>query len=1475
MTLVVLMGGVLVVWRGGGWRGAVRGAWATVQGGGTTALRSSVVGPKPRSHAPQPRVVSLSTNQAPFSPGSLHLRASLSLPTARDLHLTRDSDMGTPRFVRRRSAYLSGPAPGLEPDEIAAALIEANGKAFTLAPTDIEPPNARIARDVLTKHNGMRSLTWQQQHDDLDIYGATFAMNLDRENRIINVQSRALHIPSVRSHDVVKVGEEELEGIIGEHLAPRRQDAESNEVQTSVLRSPSSIYYPLDQISVVRCWDILVEKEEKNAQHPSVPETHRLIIRADTGAVVEDISLTWTLEDVTYNVYTNDSPLPMTPGPDVPTNYTPVEVSRTNITLSAWSTNASPEGWIPDGNSPLVGNNAHVYADWDDNDAPDGPAVTGTTYRVFDHPYDHAGNPADYVDFSQVQAFYVANLFHDRMYAFGFDEAAGNFQNNNFGRGGAGGDALKIEIQNDENAGGLHGIYAFYQGWGDGTYGKVSVSTSSNPTRRDGAMDAELLLHEITHGLTTRLIGNGFGLTTTQARGLAEGWSDFLPLALLSEAGDSADGCYPFASYLQAANKYGVDRYYGIRRFPYSTDTNKAPQTLGDIDPNQMYFSPSIPRNPDFGSEDADQIHNIGEIWCLMLWECRNDLMERYGVVGNEMIMQLVVDALKLTPENPNFEEARDALLQADLVTYGGTNQIAFWRGFAKRGLGYGAVVPGAVGTAGIEESYALPFEVEPVLTEKTGDGDGYVEPGESGELVVALTSHEMGLSNVVGMLSASNSQRGTSNIQVTVSNSVLPDAGIGGVSTSAPPFEFAVSNSFAGNSNAWFMLTVESDQGVFGETLSLMIGNPYDYPPKISGVSIEPGVTNAVVSWETEIESTGTVKWGLGGTTNGHGWTSIGIDHSVTLDGLLSGSNYLCQAVAVGTNGLTNVTEEISFRTHSYVYVYADSTATQEMGTLDAPFKSLQAAANFAKLTGDAVHVAMGTYTSDQVEAVLDLDGSDWDIVIEGGYSADFTERDIECYETVIDGQRTRRGIRLDNGAALRIDGVMITRGQGEWGGGVHVRQSEFDANRCLIVDNASTNGVNNDGGGVYCTLASAVHFLQCGLVENTAGSGGGMQAVSSGTEVAIVNCELHENASQYAGGGINLSLGAEVQLVGCLVISNTAVESAGGGIVVGPFCQAEIQSCTVSGNAVSAPTEPDFDGGGGVAIAASSLGPAELALNSTVVYGNTSRYGDDVWQRPIGQQYAAIHVNNCAVGELVGTLTTSNNITSADPLFANRYTGDFHLLYSSPCIDAGSTNAGASIDMDGEARPFGLAMDIGADEFVDGDGDHMADYRETREYEGTNTTDGTEDTDGDALNTFGEYMNQTDPHDRDTDDDEMWDGWEVAHLLNVHSNDAAMNPDGDPHNNLNEFAADTDPHDSNSILRVLSLGEEWGGTRIDWRGGVDSRQWLEWNTNLMDSGGWDWIAGFPPPTPTGNAMVVFGLTNSPTFYRIRAKRE
>jgi extracellular elastinolytic metalloproteinase len=67
---------------------------------------------------------------------------------------------------------------------------------------------------------------------------------------------------------------------------------------------------------------------------------------------------------------------------------------------------------------------------------------------------------------------------------------------------------------------------------------------------------------------------------------------------------------------------------------------------------------------------------------------------------GRFYAIQLVMEGMALQPCNPNFVQARDAILDADRALSGGANACAIWSGFAKRGLGSGAVYSSSRRTA-------------------------------------------------------------------------------------------------------------------------------------------------------------------------------------------------------------------------------------------------------------------------------------------------------------------------------------------------------------------------------------------------------------------------------------------------------------------------------------------------------------------------------------------------------------------------------------------------------------------------------------------------------------------------------------------------------------------------------------------------------------------------------------------------------
>lgn len=111
----------------------------------------------------------------------------------------------------------------------------------------------------------------------------------------------------------------------------------------------------------------------------------------------------------------------------------------------------SPAGWLGSGSQSTInisGNNVRGYLDADNNNAADagGSAVTS---GVFDSVADLAAQPTAQANRNVAvqNLFYLNNRIHDILYGYGFTEAEGNFQANNFGRMGAGNDPVNAEAQ--------------------------------------------------------------------------------------------------------------------------------------------------------------------------------------------------------------------------------------------------------------------------------------------------------------------------------------------------------------------------------------------------------------------------------------------------------------------------------------------------------------------------------------------------------------------------------------------------------------------------------------------------------------------------------------------------------------------------------------------------------------------------------------------------------------------------------------------------------------------------------------------------------------------------------------------------------------------------------------------------------------------------------------------------------------------
>jgi len=179
-------------------------------------------------------------------------------------------------------------------------------------------------------------------------------------------------------------------------------------------------------------WTIKCTFDHTNVQ---IPQRHTHSVACTDNIQTKAVQRN---DGATYNVF--EFPL-----------ESPIHGNRTIATNPADAT-ASPYGWHDTNGAAGAeytitrGNNVFAYDDRANSNSA-GFSPDGGASLVFDFPYTTTTSPTDYLAFAVTNTFYASNMMHDIFYYLGFDEASGNFQVNNYGRGGSGNDEVRAEAQ--------------------------------------------------------------------------------------------------------------------------------------------------------------------------------------------------------------------------------------------------------------------------------------------------------------------------------------------------------------------------------------------------------------------------------------------------------------------------------------------------------------------------------------------------------------------------------------------------------------------------------------------------------------------------------------------------------------------------------------------------------------------------------------------------------------------------------------------------------------------------------------------------------------------------------------------------------------------------------------------------------------------------------------------------------------------
>jgi len=333
---------------------------------------------------------------------------------------------------------------------LAAAEAHLSQNARALGLTDVDLASRIVTDAMTTKHNGVTSIHYRQHLEGIGVGNGTLNVNVLPDGSILSLGSRFVAdlAGKTRSRSPASGADVAIQSAAAalglEPSGSLREIQRGSGPTRKALWSDAGIslddipvklaYWATDAGEVRLTW-------EMNLRTPDQQHWWHLWVDAETGAILSQVD--WIAREG-YEVFA----LP---------NESPSDGGR-SIEMSPADTIASPFGWHDTNgaagpeHTTTRGNNVCAQQDRDGNNTtcggvaqPNGGASLDFTGAVV--PLDLTDAPASYQDAAVTNLFYWNNVMHDLLYRYGFDEASGNFQENNYGNGGSGSDSVNADAQ--------------------------------------------------------------------------------------------------------------------------------------------------------------------------------------------------------------------------------------------------------------------------------------------------------------------------------------------------------------------------------------------------------------------------------------------------------------------------------------------------------------------------------------------------------------------------------------------------------------------------------------------------------------------------------------------------------------------------------------------------------------------------------------------------------------------------------------------------------------------------------------------------------------------------------------------------------------------------------------------------------------------------------------------------------------------
>ncbi len=337
--------------------------------------------------------------------------------------------------------------------------------------------NWRITSQHSSKQTGLQHVYINQEHNGIEIFGATSVFTIQGDKIILTGNRLISNISDKTPSASAKLSNEEAIYAAAASLklsTPLNLTRlEDKNTETALFRAeglslepiPVRLVYVIENDQRLLAWNLnIYETSTKHWWDIRVNANDGSLISKNDWVVSCAFNHSHSTESCVSTQENLGSAIPsylMSPPPPPPAtdqyNVFELPVESPNhgprsLVVGPSDPLASPFGWHDDngiaGEEYTITRGNNVFATEDQNDnngigfAPDG----GTSIN-FDFPLDLNQTTNSFVDVAITNLFYMNNMMHDIFYRYGFDEASGNFQENNYGNGGNGSDYVNADAQ--------------------------------------------------------------------------------------------------------------------------------------------------------------------------------------------------------------------------------------------------------------------------------------------------------------------------------------------------------------------------------------------------------------------------------------------------------------------------------------------------------------------------------------------------------------------------------------------------------------------------------------------------------------------------------------------------------------------------------------------------------------------------------------------------------------------------------------------------------------------------------------------------------------------------------------------------------------------------------------------------------------------------------------------------------------------